>query len=38
MKYIYGMRMRGFSIGTQPKKGFIERQDSKDQKKLLNMN
>lgn len=23
----YGMRLRGFSIGCQPKKGFIERRD-----------
>lgn len=27
-KYVYGMRMRGFSIGCQPKEGFIERRDS----------
>lgn len=25
--YYYGMRLRGFSIGCQPKEGFIERQD-----------
>lgn len=25
--YKYGMRLRGFSIGTQPKVGFYERQD-----------
>lgn len=25
--YKYGMRLRGFSIGTQPKAGFYERQD-----------
>lgn len=25
--YMYGMRLRGFSIGCQPKKGFIERLD-----------
>lgn len=25
--YKYGMRLRGFSIGTQPKEGFYERQD-----------
>lgn len=23
----YGMRLRGFSIGCQPREGFIERQD-----------
>ena len=27
MIYKYGMRLRGFSIGCQPKKGFIERMD-----------
>ncbi len=27
-KYVYGMRLRGFSIGCQPKDGFIERRDS----------
>lgn len=27
-KYVYGMRLRGFSIGCQPKEGFIERRDS----------
>lgn len=26
-EYKYGMRLRGFSIGCQPKKGFIERTD-----------
>ena len=25
--YIYGMRIRGFSIGCQPMDGFIERRD-----------
>ena len=25
--YKYGMRLRGFSIGCQPKEGFVERQD-----------
>ena len=25
--YKYGMRLRGFSIGCQPMKGFVERQD-----------
>lgn len=28
-KYVYGMRLRGFSIGCQPMAGFIERRDSK---------
>lgn len=27
MTYAYGMRLRGFSLGCQPMKGFIERQD-----------
>ena len=26
-KYIYGMRLRGFSIGCQPMDGFQERRD-----------
>lgn len=25
MQYAYGMRLRGFSIGCQPKQGFVER-------------
>ena len=25
--YIYGMRLRGFSIGCQPKEGFLYRED-----------
>lgn len=25
--YKYGMRLRGFSIGCQPKDGFVERSD-----------
>lgn len=25
--YLYGMRLRGFSIGCQPMNGFIERRD-----------
>lgn len=25
--YKYGMRVRGYSIGTQPKDGFLERED-----------
>ena len=25
--YLYGMRLRGFSIGCQPKEGFVERRD-----------
>lgn len=28
-RYYYGMRLRGFSIGCQPKEGFIERLDAK---------
>lgn len=27
MKYLYGMRLRGFSLGCQPKEGFVERTD-----------
>ena len=27
MIYKYGMRLRGFSIGCQPMKGLVERQD-----------
>lgn len=27
-RFYYGMRKRGFSIGCQPMKGFLERQDS----------
>ena len=27
MEYIYGMRLRGFSIGCQPMDGFIRRED-----------
>lgn len=27
MKYTYGMKLRGFSIGCQPNKGFVERKD-----------
>jgi len=27
-KYVYGMRLRGFSLGCQPMDGFIERRDS----------
>lgn len=26
-KYKYGMRFRGYSIGCQPKKGFVDRED-----------
>lgn len=26
-KYLYGMRLRPFSIGCQPKEGFVERRD-----------
>lgn len=25
--FLYGMRLRGFSPGCQPKEGFVERQD-----------
>ena len=28
MKYKYGMRLRGFSIGCQPMNGFVERRDA----------
>ena len=27
MMFLYGMRLRGFSPGCQPKEGFAERQD-----------
>ena len=27
MKYIYGMRLRGFAPGCQPKENFVERRD-----------
>lgn len=27
MEYKYGMRLRGFSIGCQPIKGFLRRED-----------
>lgn len=27
MEYRYGMRLRGFSIGCQPMKGFLRRED-----------
>ena len=30
MKYIYGMRLRGFSLGTQPSKGLIEALNGKN--------
>ena len=32
MNYKYGMRLRGFSIGCQPRKGFVERQDDTEGK------
>lgn len=32
MEYRYGMRMRGFSIGCQPKKGFVRREDDPSDK------
>lgn len=31
-KYIYGMRLRGFSIGCQPKQGLIGRRDDESGK------
>lgn len=31
-RYLYGMKYRGFSIGCQPKDGFIERLDDKSGK------
>lgn len=30
--YKYGMRLRGFSIGCQPKRGFVERLDDESGK------
>lgn len=30
MKFLYGMRLRGFSIGCQPMKGLIGREDRPD--------
>ena len=32
MTYTYGMKLRGFSIGCQPNKGFIKRINSTDSK------
>lgn len=32
VRYTYGMRLRGFSLGAQPINGFIERKDSLDKK------
>ena len=32
MKYLYGMRFRGFSIGCQPMKGLIKSEDDKSGK------
>lgn len=32
MKYLYGMRYRGFSIGCQPMTGLIKREDDKSGK------
>ncbi len=29
-EYRYGMRLRGYSIGTQPKEGLLRREDSSD--------
>ena len=31
-RWYYGMRLRGFSIGCQPKEGFVEREDDPDGK------
>ena len=31
-EYRYGMRLRGFSIGAQPKRGLIRREDSADKR------
>ena len=31
-EYRYGMRLRGFSIGAQPKRGLIRREDSTDKR------
>ncbi len=36
MTYTYGMKNRGFSIGCQPSKGFVERKDS-DNKKYFDL-
>ena len=30
MRYVYGMRLRGFSPGCQPMDGFVERRDDPD--------
>lgn len=32
MTYVYGMKLRGFSIGCQPNKGFVKRIDSTNSK------
>ena len=32
MRYVYGMRLRGFSIGCQPLDGFSERVDDESGK------
>ena len=31
-RYVYGMRLRGFSIGTQPEQGFLKRLDDPEKK------
>lgn len=31
-EYKYGMRLRSFSIGAQPKRGLIRREDSTDKR------
>ena len=33
IEYIYGMRLRGFSIGCQPMDGFIQREDDRGEYK-----
>ena len=30
--YVYGMRLRGFSIGCQPMKGFVEARDDPERR------
>lgn len=30
--FVYGMRLRGFSLGCQPKDGFVERLDDTTEK------
>ena len=33
-KYIYGMRLRGFSLGAQPMKGLVRVLDAENKEKL----